>query len=181
MLICIDPGHGGRDPGAVGLEPYELHEDDVAWSVSTATAAVLERLGRPHIVTRSQREYVSPGARARFANEQRAAAFVSVHCNAHGSPNAAGFEVLHYPGSRRGATLASAILGRLAWWVPGPNRGLKPRANLSVLSKTAMPAVLVELPFISNPAELQWLANLKNQAAAGRSIAAGVDDWIRTQ
>lgn len=184
MLVAVDPGHGGRhgrrDPGAVGLEPYELHEAEVVWPVCVCLASILSGQGHAILVTRSQRQFVSPAGRARLANDQGAELFVSVHCNSFRLDTANGFEVLFHPDSAQGRALALAIMDAMAEALGDQvrNRGIKPRTNLSVLTRTRMPAVLVELPFISNPRELEWLAELRNQAVAASAIARGLESWI---
>lgn len=181
MNVMIDPGHGGRDPGAVGTNPWTLRESEVVWSVAGMTRLFLKLAAVGVSVTRRQGEYVSTRERARIANIRLVDAFVSIHCNAHSRPGAGGVEVLHY-GSASGEALARRVLEALYADSPGmsglTNRGLKVRPGLNVLRLTRMPAVLIELPFISNPAELRLLADPERQVRWARQIATGITGWL---
>ena len=78
--VVIDPGHGGRDTGAIG--PRGLREKDVALAIARTLAGRLRALGFTVILTRKDDSYVSLDERTRIANQARADLFVSVHCNA---------------------------------------------------------------------------------------------------
>ena len=88
--VVIDPGHGGRDTGAVG--PHGVREKDVALSIARTLAERLRALGFTVVLTRKDDSYVSLDERTRIANEARADLFVSVHCNAARSRKLAGVE-----------------------------------------------------------------------------------------
>ena len=147
MRICIDPGHGGRDPGAVGQDG--LLEKDVNLAVAKRVAKHLENMGYEAILTRSEDEYVSLGARSKLANLHRVSVFVSIHCNSAENRAAQGTETFCYPTSSEGKTLAEMVQRELIIRAGGKDRGVK-HANFQVLRETAMPAILVELAFISN-------------------------------
>jgi len=78
--VVVDPGHGGRDTGAIG--PHGVREKDVALAIARALAQRLRALGFTVILTRKDDSYVSLDERTRIANQARADLFVSVHCNA---------------------------------------------------------------------------------------------------
>jgi N-acetylmuramoyl-L-alanine amidase len=153
MKICIDPGHGGKDPGAVG--PNGLNEADVNLTVSKHIAAGLERLGLDAALTRETDVFVELSDRCEFANDWAADYFVSVHCNSNG-PSAAGIETLY--ASANGEALATPIQEMMIAATDDTDRGLKYRSDLYVLNGTHMPAVLAEIGFISNP-ETEGLLN----------------------
>ena len=183
--VMVDPGHGGKDPGAIGRDPFTVRESEVAWTVAALLRSALARQGWTVATTRRQGEYLSPSARANLANGFGAVAFVSVHCNSHTEPDAHGLEVLHYgsaEGSAEGSALAASVLSQLVRRPPvGPplrNRGLKVRPGLVVLKKTSMPACLVELPFVSNPADLGSTIEAANQIFWAEAIADGLTDWL---
>ncbi len=179
--VMIDPGHGGKDPGALGRDPVKIREAEVVWSVATLTRAALERNGLTVATSRRQAEYLPPIERARAANTLGVVAFVSIHCNSHETSRARGIEVLHY-GSAEGKRLAASILRLLKSSPPiGPtprNRGLVERPRLTVLKRTRMPACLVELPFVSNPDDLAALIEPANQIFWAQAVADGVVDWL---
>jgi N-acetylmuramoyl-L-alanine amidase len=88
--VVIDPGHGGRDTGAIG--PRGVREKDVALAIARTLAGRLRALGFAVILTRKDDSYVSLDERTRIANQARADLFVSVHCNAARRRTLAGVE-----------------------------------------------------------------------------------------
>lgn len=175
LKICIDPGHGGRDPGAVGQGG--LQEKDVNLAVAKKVAKHLESMGYEAILTRSEDEYVSLGARSKLANLHRVSVFVSIHCNAAGNRDAQGAETFHFPTSIEGKTLAELAHSELILYTAAKDRGVK-QANFQVLRETAMPAILVELAFISNENEEHKLSNSSFQDSCALAISEGVDKYL---
>nr|MDK2851353.1 N-acetylmuramoyl-L-alanine amidase [Candidatus Cloacimonadota bacterium] len=93
--IVIDPGHGGRDPGAIG-KVLGVHEKDVNLAVSLKLKALLEReLGVTVLMTREDDSFVSLNDRTRFANENKADLFISIHTNASKSRSSQGTETYY--------------------------------------------------------------------------------------
>ena len=93
--IVLDPGHGGRDPGAVG-RTLRTPEKTVVLQVSRLLKVMLEReLGLRVLMTREDDRFISLGERTRFANENRADLFVSLHANASTNRNANGLETYY--------------------------------------------------------------------------------------
>jgi N-acetylmuramoyl-L-alanine amidase len=91
-VIVVDPGHGGRDVGAVGRRG--TLEKDVNLTVAKALAAALRAEGRYEVyLTRTSDDFVSLGERAKFADRVHADLFISIHCNAALTPRSNGFEV----------------------------------------------------------------------------------------
>jgi N-acetylmuramoyl-L-alanine amidase len=169
MKICIDPGHGGKDPGAVG--PKGLNEADVNLSVSERVADGLERLGLSAALTRDSDVFVELPDRCEFANDWAADYFVSVHCNSDG-PSAAGIETLY--ASDKGEALAKPIQETLVAVTDDTDRGLKYRSDLYVLNGTHMPAALVEIGFISHPDTEALLKTSDYQKLVAEAIVAGI-------
>jgi len=93
--IVLDPGHGGKDPGAVG-KTLRANEKDINLSVALKLKGMLEReLGLKVLMTRSDDRFVSLGSRTRFANENKADLFVSLHTNAATSRSGYGIETYY--------------------------------------------------------------------------------------
>ncbi len=177
MKVCVDAGHGGSDPGAVGRVPFEIEERSVNLAVAERLEAALEGRGHRVVMTRRQDRTLSLRARADFANRLAAELFVSVHANAGASPYAEGMEVYHFPGSGAGQHAAHEIRWQLAMRCPDHrDRGVK-EANFSVLRRTWMPAVLVECEFLTHPRQLAFLADPDNQRRVAEAIATGIDRW----
>ncbi|HIE12116.1 MAG TPA: N-acetylmuramoyl-L-alanine amidase [Desulfotomaculum sp.] len=182
MRLCLDPGHGGYDPGAVG--PAGLKEKDVVLAVALETASLLKNSPVEVTFTRttdrvpwSAEKRRELAMRAEIANGSGADLFVSIHCNGAADPGANGTETYYYEGSSRGAKAAEGIQHRLVAALKLRDRGVK-TADFYVLRKTAMPAVLAELAFITNPQEEKLLAQPDFRTRAARAIAQGVADYF---
>jgi N-acetylmuramoyl-L-alanine amidase len=182
MRIVIDPGHGGSDPGAIG--PEGTREADINMAVSSRLAALMVGGGHEIILTRNGDTTVSLAARADLANARKADAFISIHCNAAVSRQAHGFEAWTSRGQTRADSLASSITS--FWSVEFPGHRIRAdwsdgdvdkESGFYVLRKTLMPAVLLELQFISHPQWERWLRERENQNRMATVIAAGVEAW----
>jgi N-acetylmuramoyl-L-alanine amidase len=174
LRICLDPGHGGEDPGAVGLEPFELHEKDFNLCLAQRLEVEIENHGWEVIATRRQDRTLALEARAAFANRYEADLFVSLHANAAATAEAEGMEVFHFPGSGHGRSLALHVLDRLLHHFPDHrNRGVK-TANFTVLRRTAMPAILVEHEFLTHPRQLEFLADPCRQDRLAQAVFEGI-------
>lgn len=143
--ISVDAGHGGRDSGAVG--PTGLKESIINLGVAQQLAGLLRTYNYQVQMIRNTDVFVEIGERARLANNWHANHFVSIHCNSNG-PTANGIETLYRTGA--GKELADPIQNALIKATGEINRGLKQRTNLGVLNATQMPAVLIEIGFISH-------------------------------
>ncbi|MCP4633066.1 MAG: N-acetylmuramoyl-L-alanine amidase [candidate division Zixibacteria bacterium] len=192
-IVVLDAGHGGKFDGCKSLPPRSKTEKnlvmDITWFVAeellkTDILPVLTRTDDYHLNTVLERDLLS---RAKTANRFKADIFVSIHANSTGksSDNAMGFEVWHYPDSAKGLKLAKSIIDSMAQTLPERrNRGVKPSSNpveivkaktLLVLSKTNMPAVIVETGFLNNTEEDIWLHDNKQRIAM--SIADGINNY----
>jgi N-acetylmuramoyl-L-alanine amidase len=165
-LICLDPGHGGDDPGAVGCD---LEEADVVLDVGLRLQALIE--ADPDlsvIMTRMSDMTVSLQTRADYANDHGAARFASIHCNASAG-TASGIETYAYTyGSITSFDQRDHIQAAMtSLWPHLPDRGGK-TAGFAVIKNTMMPATLSELAFIDNCASdaLLLASSVQRQAAA---------------
>lgn len=171
--IAIDPGHGGRDPGAVFEGRQE--KDDVL-ELALAVGQLLEENGVDVVYTRVEDVYNTPYEKATMGNNSGADLFVSFHRNAMPTPgSASGAEVLVYEDEGVPAEVARNILTELS--AAGfTDRGVVERKNLVVLRRTQMPAVLLEVGFIDNPQDNQIFDQNFEQIAQG--IADGILESI---
>lgn len=176
MKICIDPGHGGRDPGAIGSSG--LKEKDVTLSIGLKLREKLQLQGIQVVMTRDRDTALGSSInedlnnRAAVANNAKVDYFVSIHCNAAG-PSAYGTETFAYKPGGQGEQLANEIQNQLIHKIGLRNRGVK-FANYAVLRNTNMPAILVETAFISNHAEERLLADDAWRDRFAEAIAVGI-------
>lgn len=172
--ICIDPGHGGKDPGACA---NGVQEKDITLTVALKVGARLKDC--EVIYTRTEDVYVGLSERALIANQAKADLFVSIHCNSVDDESAHGMEV--YVHTSRSAASTRAANAIYDWLLPASGlrgRGVKSK-DLAVLRETKMPAVLIELGFISNPDDRAKLINFAWQDDAAKAIADGIVEALK--
>lgn len=175
-IVVVDPGHGGRDPGAVA---NGIQEKDVVLPISFAAGRELQRLGYVVYYTRTQDVEIDLEPRVRLAEQVRANAFVSVHANslASWSSHVNGIETFFAPGSRLGRELAELVQNEVISATGARDRGVK-SARFYVIHRTTMPSILVETGFVTNPQEAANLANPAYQQKLGEAIARGVHQFL---
>lgn len=152
---CLDPGHGGSDPGAVGMNGR--YEKDVVLEAALIAKSILEASGEIVIMTRTSDVFVSLDGRTKFANTAGCDYFVSIHMNSASSSSAIGTEVWTSIGCSSNSTkLANIVVLEMYNGINNnfgystPNRGVKTE-NFYVIRYTNMPACLIEGDFINNP------------------------------
>jgi len=221
-LVVIDPGHGGKDPGA---RANGVVEKDINLKMGQILANILESRGIKTRMTRSQDIYLRLDERTKLANDWDGDLFVSLHCNAlPAGRSAKGVEIyiMALPSDEDAMRLALIenrelgegtenvdsiadkrtklllkILGDMeqnvkieqsmsfaeVLYKAGSNRGLNMRrvaqAPFFVLRGAAMPAVLVEMGFLTDKAEASLLANPTYQKKLAESLADGIESYLR--
>lgn len=172
-IICIDAGHGGKDPGACA---GGIAEKDITLKVAKMVGAKL-----PHcnvIYTRTGDTYPTLAERTNMANSYKADILVSIHCNAAERSDAHGIETWIYEkASDVSSMIAQSIHNRLVHVSGMSDRGVK-RGNLHVLRESMMPAVLVELGFISNQNDRANLMDTAWQQRAADAIVSGIELYV---
>lgn len=183
MLIVIDPGHGGKDPGAV---QNGVREKDVNLSVSQKLDKGLKDKGYSTIMTRKDDNYVDLYERANIANNIQADIFISLHANSIVNKDISGIQVLYCPADQcklkqeDDYPLAKIIMEELVKGTGAQDKGIIKRPNLVVLNKTSMPAVLIELGFLTNPNEAKLLSDDAYQELLAESIIRGIERYFET-
>lgn len=181
--IYVDQGHNPVNPNA-GAEGNGLREQDLVYTVGILLGALLEengnfevRLSRPDPTAQIGSSNTSSlRARTEEANQWGADYFISLHANASTISSASGSEALVYRSPSVASRLGSAILIGLNGTTGLADRGVLERPGLYILRKTAMPAVLLELGFITNPRDAA-LMNTEPEAFA-RGIYTGILEFL---
>ena len=180
--IVIDPGHGGPDSGASNSN-LGLFEKDINLAVGLAMKETMPDK-YDFGITRGYDEYLSLKARCELANNWGAALFISLHANWFHDPRVRGLETYYCNGSAKGHKAAIAVMNKLLPGVEVLNgkidvidRGEKPGAYY-VLKHTKAPAVLVELGFVSNDWQANFMKVKFNQAAMASAIWSGVEAYF---
>ena len=190
MKVFINPGHDTKyDSGAVNPETG-LRECDVAAHVGALVKHYLEAAGCTCKLMQSDNLAPTSTGRSRYADRQGptvtetandwdADIFVSIHCNSAEADEACGTETFAYDlDGGAGEKIATCIQDQIVDALNTVDRGVKANPKLFVLRYTAMPAVLVELGFISNAGDEELLATRQDDFA--RAIARGVTDYEQT-
>ena len=182
ILIVIDPGHGGKDPGAV---PNEVREKDINLSISNKLNEKLMAKGYSTFMTRDGDYSVDLYDRPKIANEKNADIFISIHCNSCEGSTASGFETLYCPAESKKVAaygdnylLAKIVQDELIKELNPKDRGVKERPNLVVLNRTEMPAILVENGFLSNPEDEKLLLDNNYQDRIAEAISRGIERYF---
>lgn len=176
--IYIDQGHNPVNPNA-GAEGNGYREQDLVYEIGQRLAEILRedgfsvRLSRPYPDTQlGSSTATSLAARVNDANSWGTDYFLSLHTNASASATAAGSEAYVFQLNSAASDLAENILTQLQRITGLPDRGVMARPTLYVLRRTRMPAVLLELGFITNPYEAELMATEPGLFANG--IANGL-------
>lgn len=173
VLVVIDPGHGGRDPGAIGING--LQEKNVILPISLEVQRLLEQQGVSVLLTRSSDYFVSLEGRTQIANNARANLFVSIHANAVNRSSVSGVETFYFSS---GQGLAEAIQSSIIQTFDVRNRGVK-QARFYVLRNSAMPSALVEVGFVTGVEDAPRLADPNYRSQMAAAIARGILLYIQ--
>lgn len=183
-VVVLDPGHGGTDPGAVGLN--KTQEKTITLAVALQAKTLLEKSGAKVVMTRQDdRDVFGPSssasdelkARTTIANNIKADAFISVHINAFSGRSAGGTSTYFYQKTPYDAMLAQNLQTSLLRAGGLQDRGVN-SANFYVIKRTFMPAALLELAFISNPDEEKLMNTPQWQQRMAQAIVQGLDRFF---
>ena len=179
IRIFIDQGHNPQGANA-GAEGFGLREQDVNYAVGMELARLLNN--DPRFTARVSRSTptetlgtsnsTSLQRRVQMANSWPADYFISIHCNANTNPAVNGTEVYVYQQNTQSYWLAQHILNAVVERVGTRDNGVRLNPSLYVLRRTTMPAVLVELAYLSNTSDAQKLRDDQ------RGFAWGIYDGL---
>ena len=176
-LVVIDPGHGGQDPGAIGIGG--IRETDVVLEVSKIVEKLLSEKGVKVSLTRGNEVDLDLSPRVSLANKINADIFVSIHANASRGKrrDINGLETFYYRGWR-GRLLAKKIQKQILRVSPGsPDRGVK-QGRYYVIKNTRMPAVLVEIGFLTGRLDARRLEKSEHRKRIAYAIAKGILEYL---
>ncbi|HYY14783.1 MAG TPA: N-acetylmuramoyl-L-alanine amidase [Chthoniobacterales bacterium] len=168
-IVVIDAGHGGFDRG--GIPGQRVAEKTMTLDVAQRLKSVLAAKGYRVVMTRDEDVFVPLGTRVAVANSYSNAIFVCIHFNSARRIGANGIETYFY--NQQSLPLASAIHYYVAGGAPSENRGVR-RRGYYVLRHTAVPSVLVECGFLTNPTEAQYAQTVSYRQQLAEEIARGI-------
>ena len=171
FTVVIDPGHGGRDPGAVGIGG--LQEKVVVNDIAPRVAAILRQQGVNVVMTRTSDVEVDLEPRVAIAERANATIFVSIHANAisMSRPDVNGLETFY--ASDAGQRLASTVHATVLRTMEMRDRRVR-SARFYVIRRTSMPAILIETGFVTGAEDAPNLANPAWREQMAGAIAQGI-------
>jgi len=173
LLVCLDPGHGGNDQGAVA---NGLQEKDLNLDIALKARPLIEAAGYRVVMTRESDVYVSLQDRCAIANRAHASIFVAIHNNAYQQVDQ-GTETFCYYNAEDGRRLATAIHREVVKRINRPDRGVK-EAGFYVLKNTDMTSALLEGAFLTNAEDAKLLADEGFRQKIAEGVAAGVYHYL---
>lgn len=183
-IITLDAGHGGSDPGAIGSDGTK--EKNITLSITKMVKEILEQKGAKVYMTRTTDvDVFGPNAsdaeelqaRVNVGEKYNSDMFVSLHINSSVNKNVGGFSTYYYPKTDNDLRLAQNIQNKLAANFGVDDLGVR-QANFYVIKRISMPAVLVEMCFISNEKELTLMKGQWFQKKTARLIAEGIEKYF---
>ncbi len=191
FCVVIDAGHGGADPGKVGINGSL--EKDINLQIAMRLKSLLEAQDVEVVMTRtdegglydenaSNKKVQDMKRRIAIIEEAQPEAVVSIHQNSYHEEYVHGAQVFYYDGSKTGKELAELIQKRFVISVdPENKREAKGNSSYYLLKKTSRPIVIVECGFLSNQAEAEMLNTSEYQEKAAWAIHMGVLQYLNTQ
>jgi len=175
LLVVLDPGHGGSDPGAVGIGG--IQEKQIVLAITQQVAAYLEQQGVQTILTRTDDSDVELEPRVQIAEQSNASLFVSIHANSISMdrPEVNGVETYYFSS---GEQMAQVIQDSLVQGTGMNDKGIH-SARFYVLRRTTMPAVLIETGFVTGSEDAANLADAGFRSRMARAIAQGILQYIQ--
>jgi N-acetylmuramoyl-L-alanine amidase len=177
-VVVLDPGHGGPDPGAIGIGG--IREVDIVIDIGLQVSRLLQKQGVVVYLTRTTNaEDVDLAPRVSMAERVRATAFVSIHANAisMSRPDVNGLETFYAPGAYQGRELAETIHNAVLRTANVRNRSLR-AARFYVIRRSSMPAALVETGFVTGAEDAPKLATPEHRSRIAAGIAQGILEFL---
>ncbi|WP_031548886.1 N-acetylmuramoyl-L-alanine amidase family protein [Salinicoccus luteus] len=167
-VIVIDPGHGGKDPGATSISG--VNEDVIVFSIARNLRETLEDAGAEVVLTRNEDEFASLDQRKVDGD-----LFISLHSDAMDDPAVSGFTTYYtHPEQKAFAESINQALDRRSYF---HNRGVH-SMNYQVTWQLDYPAVLVELGYLSNAVDDMVMNEGRYQDMMVKGIVEGIDDYL---
>jgi len=188
-IVMLDPGHGGYDPGAITNQG--VYEKSINLQIAQKVKEMLGPSGIGVFLTREEDiDYVPDGVKGRtikkqidlnrridMAKEANADLFVSLHVNATATGQDSGAETFYHSKSETGKRLAELIQQELIK-IPGMNRRIVKPGDFYIINNTSMPAVIVEVGYLSSLKEQKKLQQSWYQEQLARAIAKGIANFF---
>ena len=184
IVVVIDAGHGGKDPGKLASSKKYKNEKHLTLAMAKKLGSYLKKMKRVKVIyTRTTDKTLTLDQRVDIANNSKADIFVSIHCNSARRKDAKGASFhIHTKYCPTDYKLAKAIENDFIKRVKRPVMGIKDyydrRSNLQVLQYVNMPAVIIETGFLTNQSEEKYLNTEKGQTYIASGIYRGIKKYL---
>ena len=180
-VVVIDAGHGGHDPGKVGVN--DALEKDINLQIAEKIKTHLEKNGIEVVMTREDdvmedTKLEDMKKRVALINKTKPAITVSIHQNSYSDSSVKGAQVFYYVDSKVSKEAASLMQGELRKVDTENSRQIKSNSDFYMLKKTEVPTIIVECGFLSNPEEAEKLVSDVYQEQMAEAICSGVLTWL---
>lgn len=181
-VIVVDSGHGGKDPGKIGIN--NSLEKEINLQIAEKVQKELKKQKVKVIMTRESDESLQDSkvedlkARVELINQNKPLLAVSIHQNSYPEESIHGAQVFYYSHSKEGETAAKMIQETLRSVAPENHRQAKANDTYYMLKKTETPVVIVECGFLSNSQEAEQLGDAAYQEKLAKAITAGIMEYI---
>lgn len=181
-LVVLDPGHGGKDPGKVGVNG--VGEKEVNLKIALYIEECLKQESVDVVMTRTEDERLAGSqaedlkARVDLVNKNAPALAVSIHQNSYHQESVRGAQVFYHSDSAEGEKAASAIQEKLAELDQNNAKHIKANNTYYLLKNTAFPTVIAECGFMSNYEEAELLTQEDYQKELARAVSEGIMQYI---
>lgn len=187
MIIVLDPGHGGSDPGKIGVNDVE--EKTVNLEIAGMVQKLLKKEKIEAVMTRKEDTMLTGRdgqstkvgdmkARVALINETKPALAVSIHQNSYHQEGVKGAQVFYYSHSEDGKKAAELMQKALLSLNPDNNRKAKANDTYYLLKRTEPPTIIVECGFLSNWEEAELLKDKEYQESIAEAIVKGIKAYI---
>ncbi len=175
--VVLDPGHGGKDPGAWPRSLSALPEKTIVLDISSKLARILSDRGARVVSTRTTDVFIELSTRSAAADRHRADLFVSVHADSAQRASASGAGVHIYNQASAQSQRAAQAINTAFRRAGLETRGIY-RNNFHVLREHSRPAVLIECGFLTNRGDAQSLNDAGYRTRVAMAIAEGITDYF---
>ena len=181
QVIVIDPGHGGEDPGKVGVNG--ALEKDINLQVAQKLKNKLEAQGLEVVMTReadvaASKKLEDMKQRVALIEKTKPSLVVSIHQNSFTDASVYGAQVFYYAESEEGKSAAETVQEALLQVDPSNQRQMKGNNDYYMLKKTKAPTIIVECGFLSHEEEAKQLVVNEYQEELAEAICLGILKWL---
>lgn len=180
-VIVIDPGHGGEDPGKVGVN--DILEKDINLQISMKVRDLLEEVGIKVVMTREddkvpKRKKEDLGNRVELINKTKPTLALCIHQNSYTTPDIFGAQVFYHTKTEEAVDVATLVQESMRAIDPNNKREVKENDTYYMLKLSEVPTIIVECGFLTNPTEAQKLTTEEYQNDVAFAICEGIVKWL---